>query len=82
MSNRPFNSGRKLNTDKIQYMTLYREMLKAKKRPYGVCKEIGVADRTFMDRMRGRSEWKLWEAIETKKAIGSDLPIEELFSKI
>ena len=81
MSNKPFNSGRPYNERDICFTTLYCEMLKAKMRPNTVCRIVGIADHTMGDRLRGRSEWKLWEAVEIKKAIGSDMPLEELFKR-
>ena len=72
-------AGREIEISTIVYHKLYVEMVKAKKKPTQVGREIGVNAHTILRKMRGRTAWTLWEAIAIKKAIGSELPLEELF---
>ena len=78
---RPFNSGRPMKTSDIEYRTLYYEMLKARIRPWRVSKVVGIDYKTMMDGLRGKREWKLWEAFAIKETIGSTMPVEELFKR-
>ena len=80
-ANRYFRDGRKLDTSKIEYKILLHEMLNAKIRLFRLAKIIGVDHGTLAESMRGNRQWKLWEAVAIKEAIGSDLPLEELFKK-
>ena len=74
-------SGRHIELNNIEYTTLYIEMVKAKKKPTRVAKEIGIADHTMLRKMRGRTAWTLWEAIAIKNSIGYPGPLEELFER-
>ena len=56
--------------------------MKAKDKSAGeLAREIGIESNTISDRLKGKTEWKLWEALELKKALKSQLPIEKLFEK-
>ena len=73
------NRGIPINEKKIVYKTLYSAMLAAGWRPCAVAREMGVAPNTILRKLKGTHEWFLWECIEIKRIIGSEMPIEALF---
>ena len=70
-----------MKTDDVKYITLYTEIVKARKTPNSVAREIGVACHTMYRKLRGRTAWALWEAIAIKQVIGYPGALEDLFKE-
>lgn len=64
----------------MTYPNLRGEMAKRGMTPFSLCKKIGIAYATMTAKMNGSREWKWSEILALKKAIGTDMPIEILFS--
>lgn len=45
-----------------------------------IAKQIGVRNPTIMRKLRGQIKWSLWEKIEIKRLLNSELSLEALFS--
>lgn len=65
----------------IIYRKLYGEIIAAGESVHGIAYQIGMDPHTIYARLRGDHEWKLWECLEIKRVIHSNLTIEELFVK-
>ena len=46
-----------------------------------IAKQIGVRNTTLMRKLRGVIKWSLWEKIEIKRLLNSELSLESLFTR-
>jgi DNA-binding phage protein len=63
------------------YQKLRSEIFQREKTIASVARDTGIRVTTLYDKMKGRTDFKMGEARAIKKAIGTDLSIEELFER-
>lgn len=63
------------------YKNLKTEMARAGMKRAELAEAIGVEYLTLSLKLNGKRDFKLQEAISIKRALGSELSIEELFAK-
>ena len=71
----------RINEESVKYKTLLSEM---RKKGYNISRlatKISVVNGPLSRKLRGGRQWKLWEAIEIKRILHCDLPLEALFEE-
>lgn len=61
------------------FPNLRAEMARRNITGYELADKIGVTNSTFSQKFNGKSLFDLDEAISIKKALGTDMPLEQLF---
>ena len=65
----------------VIYDNLLAEIARAGETPHSVARKIGVNCHTMYRKLRGRTDWKLWEAMRIRSVLQTALPYEILFER-
>lgn len=63
------------------YPNLKAELARVNMSMKDLAKAIDMPYSTLVDKVAGRSEFTFQEAVDIRKAIGVDIPLDELFKK-
>lgn len=63
------------------YPNLKAELARVSMSMKDLAKAINMPYSTLVDKIAGRSEFTFQEAVDIRKAIGVDIPLDELFKK-
>lgn len=63
------------------YLNLKAEIVRRNTSNKKLAMKIGITERSLRNKISGKSEFTMKEALEIKKSLQTDIRLEELFSK-